>query len=544
MKWAVQMGLAVLLFLLPFVFFPSRGERLIAGVWVRGEFARQRVTSLAFGGNGDHVIRYAAVAGRGVFRNTDDFYFWAPKNQGLPNGPLGRLSVSGLAASRSDPRLAYAAVDNGKRGGGIYRTVNGGATWSLASPQLIGRAQSIVVAPSEDAVLYALVENRLYRSLAFGESWHYLSEWPTEAFITALAVDPEESAWLYMAVKDVGLLQSVDGGETWTVIDDELAQIEIRSIAILAPLSDAARGSEREIFLGTERGLYRLAFAGGQQSLELLWAGQNVRALALDPAFDVPVLYAGLARGGVHRSSNGELAEEAINLGLGDVDVYALAFDPAIPELLYAGTSDGVWRCVVPVLGAAEARPLEKGTPSESLQSTMPTPSATQTPSASCTATATGIATVAQPAEIATATWSATLVATASATFTPTPRPSNTWTAVPTASPTATDTASHTATPRPTSPTPTKTVPPTGTPTRTRTATYTLLRPTNTPAPPTNTPAPPTNTPVPPTNTPARPTPTPVPPTNTPIPPTNTPVPTSTPVPPTPTRPIRTPPSP
>ncbi len=49
--------------------------------------------------------------------------------------------------------------------------------------------------------------------------------------------------------------------------------------------------------------------------------------------------------GGVFKSTNGGAAWSAVNTGLTNTDVYALAIDPATPSTLYAGTvSDGVFK--------------------------------------------------------------------------------------------------------------------------------------------------------------------------------------------------------
>ena len=64
-----------------------------------------------------------------------------------------------------------------------------------------------------------------------------------------------------------------------------------------------------------------------------------VYALAIDPATP-STLYAG-TDGGVFKSTNGGAAWSAFNTGLTNPYVHALAIDPATPGTLYAGT---IWR--------------------------------------------------------------------------------------------------------------------------------------------------------------------------------------------------------
>ena len=63
----------------------------------------------------------------------------------------------------------------------------------------------------------------------------------------------------------------------------------------------------------------------------------TVSALAIDPVTPA-TLYAGTDDGGVFKSTNGGGNWGAVNTGLTDPRVYALAIDPTTPATLYAGT--------------------------------------------------------------------------------------------------------------------------------------------------------------------------------------------------------------
>ena len=68
-----------------------------------------------------------------------------------------------------------------------------------------------------------------------------------------------------------------------------------------------------------------------------------VRALAIDPVTP-STLYAGTYGGGVFKSTNGGADWSAVNTGLtGQLLIYALAIDPATPATLYAGTWAGAY---------------------------------------------------------------------------------------------------------------------------------------------------------------------------------------------------------
>src|SRR2546425_883452 len=81
------------------------------------------------------------------------------------------------------------------------------------------------------------------------------------------------------------------------------------------------------------------------------WAAVNsgltntaVIALAIDPSTPA-TLYSGTNGGGVFKSTNGATSWTAVNFGLPtDIYVSALAMDPSTPATLYAGTDGGVYK--------------------------------------------------------------------------------------------------------------------------------------------------------------------------------------------------------
>ncbi|HKA56188.1 MAG TPA: hypothetical protein VKJ47_21255, partial [Candidatus Binatia bacterium] len=63
----------------------------------------------------------------------------------------------------------------------------------------------------------------------------------------------------------------------------------------------------------------------------------SIYALAVDPT-TVSTLYAGTDGGGVYKSTDGGQHWTAINTGLTNIHVTALALDPRTPTTVYAGT--------------------------------------------------------------------------------------------------------------------------------------------------------------------------------------------------------------
>jgi hypothetical protein len=71
-----------------------------------------------------------------------------------------------------------------------------------------------------------------------------------------------------------------------------------------------------------------------------------ISALALSPGYASDnTLFAGTAGGGVFQSINGGVSWSAMNTGLSNLNVRALALTPTAPHTLFAGTQgSGVWQ--------------------------------------------------------------------------------------------------------------------------------------------------------------------------------------------------------
>ncbi len=108
----------------------------------------------------------------GVWKTTDGGQSWNPTTDFLP-----ALSISSLVIDPSNPDILYAGTGEQTqnwRGAGIYKTTDGGLTWS----QLPATAASdfwfvnnIAVSPAAPSHLYAATNTGIWASLDGGQSW-------------------------------------------------------------------------------------------------------------------------------------------------------------------------------------------------------------------------------------------------------------------------------------------------------------------------------------------------------------------------------------
>ncbi len=153
----------------------------------------------------------------GLYKSTDGGSTWRQLTGGLPTGEQG-LGRIGVGISRSHPRRLYATV-NAREGGGIYRSDDGGESWTPISidRRLWGRGDDfgeIRVHPRDPDVLF--VGNiASYRSDDAGQTWTSIKGAPGGDDYHRIWINPEQPETM-LFVADQGATITVNGGRTWS----------------------------------------------------------------------------------------------------------------------------------------------------------------------------------------------------------------------------------------------------------------------------------------------------------------------------------------
>jgi photosystem II stability/assembly factor-like uncharacterized protein len=200
-------------------------------------------TKAATGVPGRPGLFYIGAVNGGVWRTTDYGRTWQPIFDDQPTGSIGAIAVA-----PSNPEVIYVGSGEGMQrpdlstGDGIYKSTDGGRTWSHLGLRDGQQIPQIVVDPGdEDRVFVAVLghpygpneERGIYRSTDGGASFQKLLYLDENTGAADVVLDPKNPATVYAVLwesrqapwengvftgEGSGLFKSADGGHSWRPI--------------------------------------------------------------------------------------------------------------------------------------------------------------------------------------------------------------------------------------------------------------------------------------------------------------------------------------
>ncbi len=207
--------------------------------WRRiGPFRGGRVTAVA-GVPGQPNVYYFGTPGGGIWKTTSGGQVWKPVFDST-----GVFSIGSIAVAPSEPNVVYAGTGERWPGRGVFRSTDGGATWTAAGLDNARFIQALIVDPRHPDHLVAGVN-----SLGYSILWRPL---PKTAF-----------------TNDRGIYKSDDGGRTWRKTlskDDTIGVVDLcadpgNPRKLYAVLYHPASGKGKSAVKGTSD-IYRSTDAG------------------------------------------------------------------------------------------------------------------------------------------------------------------------------------------------------------------------------------------------------------------------------------------
>ncbi len=254
---------------------------------------------------------------RGLFRSLDGGLSW---NSAFPNP----IQFTAISQDPVNTDTIYAGQTY------LYKTINGGSTWSQCSTglSLVGLSR-IVVDPLRRTNLYAATLNGVYRSTNSAASWLRSSAGLKDVHVTDMVINPLNISNLFAVTWD-GVYRSTNATINWQTITPSFTNFQAVKIAI-----DPANPSR--LYIAGDGGVARSLTSGSNWTrLTVGFGVTNVLALALDPT-DASTVYIG-STAGLHRSRDSGATWEPVTNGLPSMPIYSLAVNPANPNIVYCGT--------------------------------------------------------------------------------------------------------------------------------------------------------------------------------------------------------------
>ncbi len=163
---------------------------------------------------GDNTDLINGASGGAIYKTTDGGDTWTKlTGQGLPTGPLSRI---GVATAMGGQRV-YAVIA-ARNDAGFFRSDDGGATWTKSTTDArvtgSGYFSRVFVDPKDPETLY-VAQTSLYRSVDGGHTFISFKGAPGGDDNHALWIDPTDSSRMIMA-SDQGATISMDAGKSWS----------------------------------------------------------------------------------------------------------------------------------------------------------------------------------------------------------------------------------------------------------------------------------------------------------------------------------------
>ncbi|MEM1144322.1 MAG: glycosyl hydrolase [Pseudomonadota bacterium] len=186
---------------------------------------------------------YFVATGGGLWKTDDGGSSWNP----VTDGQIATASVGAVAIDPSNPDIVYIGMGEGQlranvlQGDGIYKSVDGGATWKhmgLAGTRTI---TTLRINPRNPEIIYAAAlgdpfsasdSRGVFRSTDGGKSWEKILFKSSQTGAVDLSMDATNPSVLYATLWQVyrkpwklwsggpesSIYKSVDGGDSWKEI--------------------------------------------------------------------------------------------------------------------------------------------------------------------------------------------------------------------------------------------------------------------------------------------------------------------------------------
>ena len=332
-----------------------------------GPFRGGRVVAVT-GVPGDGTTFYFGSVDGGIWKTIDAGITWTPIFDGQPIASIGALEVA-----PSDPKVLYAGTGESdirsdlSSGDGVYKSIDGGATWKNVGLRDSKQISRIVIDPTNANVVYVGAlghaygpsdQRGVYKSTDGGQTWTRVLDKGPEIGVSDIAIAasspnilfagtwnahrPPWSTYAPLQGPGSALYRSTDGGATWTQLtghglpDGDWGRVGVA-------VSPDGKRVYALLDAGKKSGLYRSDDGGDTWALANSDPRLTARAwyfsrVTVDPN-NPDVIY--IPNVALYRSEDGGKTISILRGAPGGDDYHQLWVDPKNSSRLILGTDQG-----------------------------------------------------------------------------------------------------------------------------------------------------------------------------------------------------------
>ncbi|WP_421874825.1 VPS10 domain-containing protein [Marinoscillum sp.] len=255
---------------------------------------------------------YAGAASGGIWKTTNAGQVWEYISSDIPN-----LGVNTLVMAPSNTNVIYAGTGehftSDIDGSGMFKSTDRGLSWTqIADPSEMPdfkNVSRIVVDPNDENTVLATTRNTvwggfraaIYKTTDGGASWTRVRSSTSQRY-DDIDYDPSDFNTLYVAVRALGVIKSTDGGATWTDASEglvpsgrvEITVSPVNTNRIWASVEGGLSGNGSDLYVSNDGAQSWLLAVNSSGSNEDFLGGQGWydNIITAHP-FDEDIVYVG-----------------------------------------------------------------------------------------------------------------------------------------------------------------------------------------------------------------------------------------------------------